>query len=128
MDYGHKAYLDKLVSTRHSVVKALENLEKRTAEILYEKEKWFGWVREVQQSEDQNREKEQKKIKLEAALFRRNWREMQARLAAAREKEERRRQEVYLEEAWKERMASEPEQSEDDSSDWDPIEDVFEDD
>lgn len=128
MDYGHKAYLDKLVSTRHSVVKALENLEKRTAEVLYEKEKWFGWVREVQKSEDRNREKEQKKIKLEAALFRRNWREMQARLATAREKEERKRQEVYLEEAWKERIASEPEQSEDDGSDWDPIEDVFKDD
>ncbi|KAK4167641.1 hypothetical protein QBC43DRAFT_311164 [Cladorrhinum sp. PSN259] len=131
MDYGHKAYLDKLVSTRHSVVKALENLERRTAEVLYEKEKWFGWVREVQDSEDQKREKEQKKIKLEAALFRRNWREMQARLAAAREKEEKKRQEVYLEEVWRERMASEPEwetASESDDSRWDPIEDVFEDD
>ncbi|KAK3990144.1 hypothetical protein QBC44DRAFT_72016 [Cladorrhinum sp. PSN332] len=131
-DYGHKAYLDKLVNMRHSVVKALENLEKRTAEVLYEREKWFDWVREVQSTEDQNRDKEQKKIKLEAALFRRHWREMQARQAAARKKEEQKRQESYLEKAWQERLASEPEwetcSEGDDGEQWDPIEDVFEDD
>ena len=125
MDYGHKAYLDKLVSTRHSVVKALESLERRTAQLLYEKEKWFTWVRQVQHDEDQNRENEQKKVKLEAALFRRHWREMEARLAASREKEEKLRQEAYLDEVWKERMATEPNS---DSAAWDPIEDVFEED
>ncbi|KAK4043839.1 hypothetical protein C8A01DRAFT_43217 [Parachaetomium inaequale] len=104
IDYSHKAYLDKLISTRQSVLKALENLERRTAELLYEKEKWYSWVRQVQDDEDQNREKEQKKIKLEAALLRRHWREMEVRLAAAREKEE------------KKRVA------------WDPIEDVWEED
>lgn len=131
MDYGHKVYLDKLVSTRYSVLRALENLEKRTAELLYDKENWYGWVRGVQDSEDKTREKEQKKLKLEAALFRRNWREMEARLAAARRKEEQKRQEVYLDEIWKERRASELESgavSEDDGSAWDPIEDVVDDD
>ncbi|KAJ4302088.1 hypothetical protein N0V88_002224 [Collariella sp. IMI 366227] len=125
MDYGHKAYLDKLVSTRHSVLKALENLERRTAELLYEKENWYSWVRQVQDNEDQNREKEQKKVKLEAALFRRHWREMEMRLAAAREKEEQRRQEVYLDEAWKERMMAQPDAED---AAWDPIEDVFDED
>jgi hypothetical protein len=123
MDYGHKAYLDKLISTRQSVLKALENLERRTAQLMYEKEKWYSWVRQVQDDEDQNREKEQKKVKLEAALFRRHWREMEIRLAAAREKEEKKRQEAYLDEVWKERMAAEPDA---DSVAWDPIEDVFE--
>ncbi|KAK4148517.1 hypothetical protein C8A00DRAFT_19662 [Chaetomidium leptoderma] len=126
MDYGHKAYLDKLVSTRHSVLKALENLERRTAELLYEKEKWFSWVRQVQDDEDHNRDKEQKKVKLEAALFRRHWREVEARLATTREKEEKKRQEAYLDEAWKERVAAGPDTDGDAS--WDPIEDLFEDD
>ncbi|KAK4095743.1 hypothetical protein N658DRAFT_511804 [Parathielavia hyrcaniae] len=123
MDYGHKAYLDKLVNTRHSVLKALENLERRTAQLLYEKERWYSWVRQLQDDEDQNREKEQKKVKLEAALFRRHWHEMEARLAAAREKEDRERQEAYLDEVWKERMAAES-----DDGAWDPIEDMVEED
>ncbi|KAL2020814.1 hypothetical protein VTK56DRAFT_7907 [Thermocarpiscus australiensis] len=67
-------------------------------------------------------------VKLEAALFRRHWRDMESRLAAAREKEERKRQEAYLEEVWKARMAAEPDDAPHDDAAWDPIEDVFEDD
>lgn len=130
MDYGHKAYLDKLVQARHTVTKALECLEKRTAQILYKREKWFQWVLEVQDDQEKTREKEQKKIKLEAALFKRHWREMEARLKAAREKEDKRRQEAYLEEVWKERMQERLDScaETDSGEDWDPIEDVFEDD
>ncbi|KAK0637426.1 hypothetical protein B0T17DRAFT_588285 [Bombardia bombarda] len=130
MDYGHKAYLDRLISTRQSVLKALENLERRTAEVLYEKEKWYGWVRQVQDEEESKREKEQKMVKLEAALFRRHWKEVQAHLATTRKKEETKRQEMYLEEVWKERMASSADEGDDsgDDAQWDPIEDVFEDD
>ncbi|KAK4213764.1 hypothetical protein QBC37DRAFT_440623 [Rhypophila decipiens] len=130
MDYGHQAYLDKLVQTRHAVTQALESLEKRTAQILYQREKWFEWVREVQDDQDKNRQKEQKKIKLEAALFRRHWKEMEARLRAAREKEEKKRQEAYLDDAWRERMKERAESGEetDSGEEWDPIEDVFEDD
>ncbi|KAM7183928.1 hypothetical protein V8F20_012427 [Naviculisporaceae sp. PSN 640] len=130
MDYGHKVYLDKLVQTRHTVTKALESLERRTAQILYRREKWFEWVREVQDDQDTNREKEQKKIKLEAALFKRHWREMEDRLKAAREKEEKRRQEAYLEEVWKERMQQRLDSGEetDSGEDFDPIDDVYEDD
>ncbi|KAM7215461.1 hypothetical protein V8F06_009127 [Rhypophila decipiens] len=130
MDYGHQAYLDKLVQTRHAVTQALESLEKRTAQILYQREKWFEWVREVQDDQDKNRQKEQKKIRLEAALFRRHWKEMEARLRAAREKEEKKRQEAYLDEVWRERMRERAESGEetDSGEEWDPIEDVFEDD
>ncbi|KAK4232195.1 hypothetical protein QBC38DRAFT_464667 [Podospora fimiseda] len=138
MDYGHKTFLDQLVSERHSVQKGLENLERRTAEILYKEEKWFDWVREVQEKEDQKREKEQKKIKMEAALFRRHRSEMEARLAAARKKEAKRREDAFLEEAWRQERQRHPDwedvdgktesEWEDDSGEWDPIEDVFEDD
>ncbi|KAH8882225.1 hypothetical protein GQ53DRAFT_753902 [Thozetella sp. PMI_491] len=131
MDYGHKLYLDKLVGRRHTIAKALENLERRTAEALYEKEKWFTWVRKVQDDEEDKREKEQKKAKLEAAMFRRHCKEMEARLAAAKAKEEKKRQEAYLEEVWRERMAAKgasEELNEENAAAWDPIEDVVFDD
>lgn len=126
MDYGHKAFLDKLVNTRYSIQKALENLEKRTAELLYEKEKWYNWVRDAQDDQDKNREKEQKKrFKQEHALFQRHKRELEARLAAARAKEEERSQAAYLEEILTERMAASASEDSEDSS-WDPIENVVE--
>ncbi|KAI1134852.1 hypothetical protein F5Y05DRAFT_192827 [Hypoxylon sp. FL0543] len=125
MDYGHQAYLDTLSSRRHIVLRALERLETRTAQVLYEKEKWYDWVREVQQEEEATREKESKKVKLEAAMFKRHWNKMQARLRAQREKEEKRRQDAYLEAAYQERMSALD--SEDDAEMWDPIEDVVED-
>ncbi|KAF4452300.1 putative c-14 sterol reductase ERG-3 [Fusarium austroafricanum] len=72
-DYGHLAYIDKLVCTRHVVLLALGRARKRLITILYEKEKWYSSVRHVQDEEEANREKEQKKIKQEAAaLFRRH--------------------------------------------------------
>ncbi|KAI0834510.1 hypothetical protein F5Y06DRAFT_156139 [Hypoxylon sp. FL0890] len=125
MDYGHQAYLDTLSSRRHIVLRALEKLETRTAQFLYEKEKWYNWVREAQQEEEATREKESKKVKLEAALFKRHWKRMQARLKAQREKEEKRRQDAYLETVYQERISAFD--SEDDAEMWDPIEDVAED-
>jgi AcrR family transcriptional regulator len=126
MDYGHKAYLDKLVTRHQAVQKALGSLERRTAELVFKKEKWYDWVSKAQDEEEANREKEQQKVKLEADLFRRHWRGMEARLKAAREREEKRRQEAYLEEVWRERMASQDSSDESDT-DWDPIEDVYQD-
>ena len=96
MDYGHQSYLDILANRRHIVLRALEKLERRTAEVLYEKEKWFKWVRKVQEDDETNREKEQKKVKLEAAMFKRHWKKMQIRIKAQREKEEKRRQDIFL--------------------------------
>ncbi|OTA94692.1 hypothetical protein M434DRAFT_394488 [Hypoxylon sp. CO27-5] len=125
MDYGHQAYLDSLSSRRHIVLRALEKIETRIAQVLYEKEKWYNWVREVQQEEEATREKESKKVKLEAAMFKRHWKKMQARLRAQREKEEKQRQDAYLEAAYQERMSALD--SEDDAEMWDPIEDIAED-
>ncbi|KAI1456677.1 hypothetical protein F4805DRAFT_467878 [Annulohypoxylon moriforme] len=125
MDYGHQAYLDTLSSRRHIVLRALEKLETRTAQILYEKEKWYTWVREAQQEEEATREKESKKVKLEAAMFKRHWKKMEVRLRAQREKEEKQRQDTYLETAYQERMSALD--SEEDAEMWDPIEDITED-
>ncbi|KAI1435512.1 hypothetical protein GGR50DRAFT_314561 [Xylaria sp. CBS 124048] len=132
MDYGHQAYLDSLASRRHIVLRALERLEKRTAQVLYEKEKWFNWVREVQLAEETTREKEAKKIKLEAAMFKRHWKKMEARLRNQRKKEETRRQDAFLEAAYQERMnasvaAATDAESDADAEMWDPIEDFVED-
>ncbi|KAK6949802.1 hypothetical protein Daesc_008123 [Daldinia eschscholtzii] len=126
MDYGHQAYLDTLSNRRHIVLRALERLETRTAQVLFEKEKWYKWVREVQQEEEATREKESKKVKLEAAMFKRHWKKMQTRLRAQREKEEKQRQDAYLETAYQERMSMSGD-SEDDAEMWDPIEDVVDD-
>ncbi|KAI1206620.1 uncharacterized protein F4807DRAFT_463565 [Annulohypoxylon truncatum] len=125
MDYGHQAYLDTLSNRRHIVLRALEKLETRTAQVLYEKEKWYTWVRDAQKEEEATREKESKKVKLEAAMFKRHWKKMEARLRAQRKKEEKQRQDAYLEEAYKERMSAT--ENEDDAEMWDPIEDVIED-
>ncbi len=121
LDYGHKIYLDRLINQRHSALHALENLERRTVKVLYEKEEWFRWAREAQSQEEESREKEQKKIKMESALFRRHWKESQARLQAIRRKEDEKRQAAYLEAAWKEHMSLD---EEGDDEDWDPVEDI----
>ncbi|KAI1754831.1 hypothetical protein F4782DRAFT_528188 [Xylaria castorea] len=126
LDYGHQAYLDTLSNRRHIVLRALERVVKRTAEVLYAKEKWFTWIEEVQHVEETSREKEAKKVKLEAALFKRHWKKMQARLRTQREKEEKQRQESFLESAYQERINAATE-SEQDVELWDPIEDFLED-
>ncbi|KAF4975727.1 hypothetical protein FZEAL_7503 [Fusarium zealandicum] len=122
-DYGHQAYLDRLSSQRHTVLLAMGRLEKRTAKVLYQKEEWFAWVRKVQQEEEATRDKEQKKVKQEAALFRRHWKMLHARLDRMRQKEEQKRQDAYLEDAYRERMSMSAAESEDDEA-WDPIADM----
>lgn len=99
---------------------------KRTAEVLYAKEKWYKWVGEVQHIEEATREKAAKKVKLEAAMFRRHCKKMQARLRAQREKEEKQRQEAFLESVYQERINAATE-SDQDVEMWDPIEDFIED-
>ncbi|RYP05155.1 hypothetical protein DL764_004009 [Monosporascus ibericus] len=128
MDYGHQSYLDILANCRHIVLRALERLERRTAEVLYENEKWFKWVRQVQEDDEANREKEQKKVKLEAAMFKRHWKKMQSRISAQREKEGKQRQDAFLEEAYQERVKTiSLEDSDEDNGRWDHIEEIVED-
>ena len=122
LDYGHQHYLDTLSNRKFIVLRALERLERRTAEVLYNKNKWFSWVRQVQDLEEAQRESEKKRIKKEAALFKRHAKDRQLRMRDLRAREDAKRSEAFLEEAYKERMSEEEE-----NAHWDPIEDVIED-
>jgi hypothetical protein len=93
---------------------------------LYKNQKWFKWVRQCQDEEEALREKEQKRVKQEAAFFKRHWKATQERLSRLREREDRRKQDAFLEKVYKERQAQ-MEEEEDDGIDWDPIEEVIED-
>ncbi|KAF7184910.1 hypothetical protein HII31_13722 [Pseudocercospora fuligena] len=82
MDFGHKAYIDKLVNDKSTVTTALERLAQRTSEVLYSKQEWFSWVRETQNAEEEVQEKEAIKIKKEAQLFRRHMKQVESRARA----------------------------------------------
>ncbi|KAI8710392.1 hypothetical protein NCS52_01575700 [Fusarium sp. LHS14.1] len=94
---------------------------------LYEKFILLGQVIEARnihhkhfysiKEEEAAREKEHKKVKQEAALFRRHWKKLEARLERARQREEQERQDAFLEAAYRERMELDEEA-------WDPILDV----
>ncbi|SCV30646.1 uncharacterized protein FFB14_03154 [Fusarium fujikuroi] len=73
--------------------------------ILYKKEQCYSWVRDAQDNEESNREKEQKMIKQDAALFKRHMKQMEARMELMRKKEEQKLQDAFLEEAYLDRMA-----------------------
>lgn len=124
LDYGHQHYLDHLQSQKHTVLRTLERVERRTAEVLYDKQKWFKWVRELEDKEEVARDAEKKKVKQEAALLKRHWKEVEARMRELRSREEQKRQEDFLDKALEERR-----RLDEDSADegWDPIEDVVED-
>lgn len=126
MDYGHKVYLEKLQARHTGTLRALERIEQRTAAVLYEREQWFKWVKATQAEEEATREKEQKKVKLEAAMFQRHWKDLQSRLKSLRDKEEKLRQDAYLEQVWKERIESASEGGgEGEAEMWDPIDDML---
>ncbi|CAI6337418.1 unnamed protein product [Periconia digitata] len=125
-DFGHKTYLDKLLNDRLTTLRALERLEKRTAEVLYQKQKWFHWVRQEQAQEEQARENEANHIKHEAAMFKRHWKELQSRSRAKRQEEDKKREEAFLEKVFKERQDARTDSADADEVDWDPIEDEVE--
>ena len=117
-------YLDQLSSERYTTLRALEKLERRVAEIHHDRKKYFQWVREVQDTEEAHRESEKKKIKQEAVIFKRHEKQMQRRIKELKQKENAKRQELALDKALEERslhMAEEELQAQ-----WDPIEDVME--
>ena len=55
-DYGHEKYLDRLQNERYNMVKALEKLGKRAAEVMYEQKQWFGWIKQCQEKEAEEAE------------------------------------------------------------------------
>ena len=109
-------------SQKSIVLHALQQLERRTAEVLYKREKWFKWVRQRQDDEEAQRDSEQKRIKKEAALFERHSRQQKLHMEELMMKENMKRQEEFLDEAYKEKMSLEEE-----GTKWDPIDDVVED-
>lgn len=119
---GHQHYLDNLSNQKFIVAKALQQLERRTAEVLYNRQKWFKWIREKQDEEEFQRESEKKKIKQEAALLKRHWNQYKLHMKELRVKENMKREEEFLDEVYKERMSLE-----EDEAKWDPIDDVVED-
>ena len=123
LDYGHQHYLDTLSNRKFIVVRALERLVSRTTELLYKQENWFTWMKQVQESEEMQRESEKKRVKKEAALFKRHIKDRQLRMQDLRAKEDAKKSAAFLEEAYKERMSEEEEED----AGWDPIEDFVED-
>jgi hypothetical protein len=121
LDYGHEAHIEKLREQRLTVNRLLRRVDKRMAELLHQQQKWFKWVEQCQDEDKVANEKEKEKVRLEAAMFKRQCQRVAARLRSLREKEERQRQDAFLEEAYQENMlmdANDPR--------WDPIEDVVE--
>lgn len=114
-------YLDNLQNQKFIVNHALEQLERRKAAILYEKENWFQWVRERQDEEEAQRENEKKKIKREAALWKSHWKLFQSRMKTLSERENEKRQDEFLDQVYNERISAEEAEM------WDPIEDLVED-
>lgn len=104
-DYGHEKYLEGLQSQKGTVIRALERLERRTAEVIYGEQKWYNWVRECQDEEERGREKVREKVKMEAAMFKRHWKAAQLRAKDVKAKEDKMRQDAYLEQVYKERLA-----------------------
>ena len=125
LDYGHQHFLDVLQSQKNITLRALGRLTRRIGNVKYAKQKWFRWVRECQDEEETHRDNESKRIKREAALFKRHAKGMESRRRALRAKEEKQRQEEYLDKAYNERKLQEEINSE---GDWDPIEEVVEND
>ena len=104
------------------MARALERLEARVAVVLYEKQKWFKWVQQCQVDEETAQENEKKKIRIEAALFKKHTKDVQSRMGELRAKEDLKRQETYLDEVYNARLSEEEQEAH-----WDPIEDVIED-
>lgn len=123
MDYGHQQYIDSLQNQRHTTARTLESLVKRTGEVLFMQQEWFQWARERQDEEEKSRDNEKKKIKKEAALFNRYWSKQKALARELRKREGLKRQDDFLDEAYRERMSLQ----EDEDVAWDPMDDVIED-
>ena len=124
LDYGHQHYLDSLSGQKFIILRALERLEHRVAELLYKKQKWFEWVRDCQDTEEAQRESEKKKTKLEAALFKRHQKEINLRTQKLKAIEDSKRQEADLDKAYFESLSERAKEEVEES--WDPIEELVE--
>lgn len=122
MDYGHEKYLTKLLNDKHVIARALERLGQRGAEIVHQKKQWLNWIKTRQEEEESQRENESKKVKLEALLLKRHQKELRHHQLAVAAKENKQREEEYLNGAFEQRLS---EMTEEEQDDWDPVLDVF---
>jgi hypothetical protein len=121
-DYGHEKYLDRLQTERHVTVKGLEKLGKRAAALMHQQKQWYTWVKKAQEEEEKHGETESKKVKLESLLFRRHQKEIARHQRDMRSRENKRRQEEFLDQIYAQRLS---EMSEEEQDEWDPIQDVY---
>jgi uncharacterized protein len=121
-NYGHEKYVRQLLNEKQIIEGALNRLCRQSAQVLYKQKKWIGWVQERQDGDSQ--EAESRKIKLQAQLFKRHQKEVERRQRELRAKEFDKLQDAYLEEAYSQRLS---EMSDEAQDEWDPIQDVVED-
>lgn len=121
-DYGHEKYIRQLLNEKQIIEGALERLCRRSAQVLYRQKKWIGWVQKRQ--EEDTHEAESRKIKLQAQLFKRHQKEVEKRQRELKAKESEKLQDACLEEAYAQRLS---EMSDEAQDEWDPIQDVVED-
>jgi hypothetical protein len=121
-DYGHEKYLDRLQNERYVMVKVLEKLGKQAAALMHQQKQWYDWVKKAQEEEEKHGETESKKVKLESLLFRRHRKEITRHQRETRLKEQKKRDEEFLEQVHVQRLSD---MSEEDQDKWDPIQDVY---
>jgi hypothetical protein len=121
-DYGHEKYLDRLQNERYVMMKVLEKLGKQAAALMHKQKHWYDWVKKAQEEEEKQGETESKKIKLESLLFRRHQKEIARHQRETRLKEDKKREEEFLEQVHAQRLS---EMSEEEQDKWDPIQDVY---
>lgn len=104
-DYGHQRYLDQLQNERHVLLKALEKIGKRAAALIHEQKQWYDWVKKSQEEEEKHGASESKKVKLESLLFKRHQKEIARHQREMKHREDKKRQEEYLDEAYTQRLS-----------------------
>ena len=120
-DYGHQHYIDNLQNQRHysTCNGKLGETDWRGA---FHAVKMVRWARELQDEEEKSRDNEKMKMKKEASMFKRYWSKLEAQAKEMKEKEDLNHQEEFLEETYQEQMSL----KEGKNVDWDPIENVVE--
>jgi hypothetical protein len=121
-DYGHEKYLDRLQNERFNMVKSLERLGRRAAAVMYKQKQWFSWVKQCQEKDEEEAESEGKKVKLESLLFKRHQKEIDRHQREMRSRENKRRQEQYLNKVYAESLSQ---MSKEEEEEWDPIQDIY---
>lgn len=104
---------------------ARNRLHRRTTNVRHKQKKWYRFVKERQEEEDANQEKEVVQIRREALLFKRYAKELEVRRQRNQRREDKKRQDAFLDAAYEERKRQDGEVWEDSCEEWDPIEEIM---